>query len=163
MQNLKKKLAAKLKKAKKTALLCIGSELRSDDAAGILVAKHLLEKKITAKKQFKVFIGETAPENLTGEIKTFNPDLLVIIDAANLGKKPGTTAVFSAKQLRGVSFSTHTLPLGMIIDYIKGYVDCSVVLIGIQPKSIEFGISVTPAVKKAAKALAALISELLHV
>ena len=43
-KDLKKELAARLAGAEKLAVLAIGSELRRDDGAGILVAEELLKK-----------------------------------------------------------------------------------------------------------------------
>jgi|GEM_PF-1075633 len=42
---------------------------------------------------FKFFNGGTAPENLTGEIRRFKPSHLIMIDAVELGKRPGTIAL----------------------------------------------------------------------
>ena len=84
-------LKQKLNNARRVAVLGVGSELRGDDIAGLLAAQQI-EKTITEQTilpEVRVFIGETAPENLTGEIKKFQPTHLIIIDAADLNKEPG--------------------------------------------------------------------------
>ena len=71
---IKKALKSRLASAKKVAVLGIGSDLRGDDVAGMLTAEKLF--KLVAKKstsRLKIFFGSTAPENLTGDIKRFNP------------------------------------------------------------------------------------------
>ncbi|MCX5686330.1 MAG: hydrogenase maturation protease, partial [Candidatus Omnitrophica bacterium] len=92
MQDLKKTLAGRLAGAKKIAVLAIGSELRRDDSAGILVAEEL-EKNLKNSKArrvpLKIFIGGTAPENLTGVIKKFKPSDILIVDALEMNRKPG--------------------------------------------------------------------------
>ena len=74
MQKLKMQLKQKLENAGKVAVLGVGSELRGDDVAGIMAAEQIerISRPKTTAPELKVFIGHTAPENLTGEIKTRN-------------------------------------------------------------------------------------------
>lgn len=138
MKDLKKLLKHKLKDAKRIAVFGIGSELRGDDAAGILAAKEI--KAVPCKSSnLKIFLGATAPENLTGEIKKYKPTHLVIIDSAEIGKKPGTIALLEPDKIEGVAFSTHRLPLNIMADYLRKFINCEIIIIGIQPKSLEFG------------------------
>jgi len=52
----------------------------------------------------------------------------------------------------GVSFSTHRLPLFMLVTYLKAFItDCQILVIGIQPKTLDFGCSVCRQVKKSVK------------
>ncbi len=161
MISLKKDLKEKLKGAKRIALLGIGSELRSDDAAGILVAKGLegIQGRIKDKPEFKVFIGGTAPENVTGEIKKFKPTHLIIIDSAEAGKDPGSIILIDPDQIGGVSFSTHALPPKIMIDYLQDSLRCVIIMLGIQPKTIKFGETVSPAIAAAVKEVVKIIKE----
>lgn len=106
MTNLKATLKKRLNKAKRIALLGVGSKLRCDDAAGILVAEQLEKerRKVKFQQSLKVFIGATAPENLTGEIKRFKPTHLIIIDSADLGKPAGAVQLISADEVGGFFF-----------------------------------------------------------
>jgi hydrogenase 3 maturation protease len=158
---LKKNLKEKLKSARKIAILGVGSELRSDDAAGILVAKELegVRERIKDGLEFKVFIGGTAPENITGEIKRFKPTHLIIVDSAEAGKDPGTIMLIDPGQIGGVSFSTHTLPPKIMVDYLKDSLKCEVMLLGIQPKTIKFGEVVSPAIAGAVKEVVEIIKD----
>ena len=165
MPTLKKILGSRLSGARRTAVLCVGSELRADDAAGILAASELKAALAGRKRPLavKIFIGATAPENLTGEIKRYKPSHLVIIDTADLRKRPGTISVFKPEEVgAGVSFSTHKMPAKILVDYLVSSLGCQVTIIGIQPKSIDFGKDISPAVrssaKKAATALASAIA-----
>ena len=83
--DLKIALTNSLKGVNKLAILGVGSELRGDDIAG-MVAAEIIQK--ANHKNITVFLGATAPENLTGEIKKFNPSHLLIIDAADTSSKP---------------------------------------------------------------------------
>ncbi|MFA5271976.1 MAG: hydrogenase maturation peptidase HycI [Candidatus Omnitrophota bacterium] len=141
MHNLKKQLECNfgLIGKNRIAILGVGSQLRGDDAAGMLVAKNIQRHlKDKPKKNIKIFLGETAPENLTGEIKKFKPTHLFIIDSAEMDKEPGEVFVFSPEKIKGVSFCTHQLPMGIMIDYLNKFIKCDVTIIGIQPKALEF-------------------------
>ena len=158
MTTLKAALKNKLCGARRIALLAIGSELRGDDAAGLLVAKHLTSANEGAT--LKVFIGETAPENLTGEIKRFKPTHILIVDCADLGKKAGHAELIDPEDVKGISFSTHRLPTKILTDYLKKSLNCQSYIIGIQPDSIEFGRKLSKQVEKAAKAISKIVKEI---
>ena len=163
VQSLKDELAARLKGAGRVAVLGVGSELRGDDIAGILVLGSLKKsKKIRRSVKLKTFEGSTAPENLTGEIIAFKPTHLVIVDSADIGEKPGTVLLLRADEVsRGISFSTHKIPPKILIDYFTNSLKCEIVIIGIQPKSISFGKPASKAVISAAKSVAVSIVEAL--
>lgn len=137
-----------LKEASKTAFLAIGSELRGDDAAGILTANELNKEKLP--ENFKVFLGYTAPENLTGEIKKFAPSHLIICDAADSGLNAGEISIISSDDIQGAAFSTHMMPMNVFINYISHDNPCKTLILGIQPKTLEFGAEITETVKNAA-------------
>ena len=59
------------KTALKIIIIGIGSELRSDDYAGVIVAR-LLQKSIKSSK-VKIIEAETVPESYTKEIVEFRP------------------------------------------------------------------------------------------
>ena len=161
MQNLKALLKVKLKSAKKIAILGVGSELRGDDVAGVLAARHLeaVCSKGSSHSNCKVFIGETAPENLTGEIKKYKPQHLIIIDSADMGKKAGAVELIDADKAAGLSFCTHNLPIKIMADYLTNDTGCKVSIIGIQPKKISFGISPSKEIIQSAKLIAGAIKE----
>lgn len=163
MQSLKKELAARLKGAKRVAVLGVGSELRGDDIAGLLVINALKKsKKIKKSVKLKTFEGSTAPENLTGEIRAFKPTHLIIVDTADIGERPGTVLLLRADEVgRGISFSTHKIPPKILIDYFAHSLKCEVVIIGIQPKSISFGKPPSKAVIASSRSVAASILEAL--
>ncbi|MFZ0033893.1 MAG: hydrogenase 3 maturation endopeptidase HyCI [Sedimentisphaerales bacterium] len=163
-----KKLAAvlrqKLENARRVAVLGIGSELRGDDVAGILSAQHI--EKITRRKnappEVLVFIGGTAPENLTGEIKKFQPTHLIIIDSADLDAEPGYVRVLNPDEIGGISFCTHSLPIKVMTDYLLQSFDCQIMTIGIQPKTLTVGAHPSKQIVQAAKQLSTTIAKLLN-
>ncbi|MCK9604220.1 MAG: hydrogenase maturation peptidase HycI [Candidatus Omnitrophica bacterium] len=164
MASLKIALGNWLRDAKRIALLGIGSELRGDDVAGILVASELRKncRKISGGRRFKVFLGATAPENLTGEIKKFKPTHLVIIDSADTGKKAGEIALINPEQANGITFCTHRLPLKIMVDYLIEAIGCEVLIVGIKPKTLDFGSLPSKEVKKAIKIISGTIKEIIN-
>lgn len=154
MLHLKQELKKRLARASKIVLLAVGSDLRGDDAAGLLVAAKL---KAQASDKFHILIGGTAPENLTGEIKRLKPSHLIIVDAADMKAAPGTVQVISHEEIGGYSFSTHALPLKVMIDFILADHQCEVLIITIQPKDVSFGAPVSAKVRAAARKTAELI------
>ena len=152
MPDLRVRLEKSLKGAKRVALLAAGSSLRGDDAAGLVIAeKHAASVKIRKlHSKFRVFVGETAPENLTGEIRKFNPDHLLIVDSADAGKKPGAVMLISPQEAGGFSFSTHQLPLKLMVRYLQESISCSVTIVGVQPGSLAFGKPLSRAIRASA-------------
>lgn len=155
MENcLRSLLRNSLTGANRIAILGIGSEFRGDDAAGTLAAEYISKKKISNKKvSVKIFIGATAPETLTGEIKHFKPSHLVIIDTIDTGQKPGTILAVDPEVIGGAAFSTHTMPAKILAGYLQKSIGCKIIIIGIQARSIRFGDAVSKDVDKSVRLL----------
>ncbi len=163
MATLKAALKKWLRDSERIALLGVGSELRGDDAAGTLVAFELSKScpKNARKPIFKVFFGDTAPENLTGEIKKFKPTSLIIIDSADTGKKAGEIVLIKPEETAGISFCTHQLPLKIMADYLVQSIDCRILIIGIQPKGLDFGSLPSKEIRRSVKIISGTIKEII--
>jgi hydrogenase 3 maturation protease len=163
VETLKALLATRLKNAKKTAILAVGSSLRGDDAAGLLVARYLNQSlpKTKGKRSFKVFIGETAPENFTGEIRRFEPSHILIVDCAEFADKPGAVKLMTPQETHGVTFSTHSLPPRVMAQYLSDSFPCEIMIIGIQPKSLKFNESPSKEVRASCRKVAQSIRDAL--
>ena len=161
MANLEAFLKSNLAKAKRIAVLGIGSDLRGDDAAGTIAAEalaKLVKKGSAAAKRVKIFLGSTAPENLTGEVKKYKPTHVIIIDTVEMKEKAGTILVLNPREVGGgVSFSTHVMPARILADYLQASLECDVTLIGIQPASLKFGTPASKSVKSSALHIASAI------
>lgn len=132
------------------AVLGIGNQFRSDDAAGVRIARAL-SRRLSPASQGQVLIVEAghAPENATGEIRHFAPQLVLMIDAAEMGAGPGMIQWIPEEAIDGMSASTHSLPLSMLARYLRLELDCQVALLGIQPGSNEVGETLSPDVSQA--------------
>ena len=156
MRKIRTELKNRLKGASRVAVLGIGSELKGDDIAGMLTAQLLLSsgRPVKSRKKTRIIFGSTAPENFTGEIKKFKPTHLLIIDAADIGKDPGTVDFIDVETITGESFSTHMLPPKIFIRYLELFIKCKVIIVGIQPETLKFGDPCSKKVEKASRLLA---------
>jgi hydrogenase 3 maturation protease len=143
-------------------VLAVGSSIRGDDAAGLLAAGHLKDFARRSRGRVKIFLGETAPENLTGEIKRYQPAHLVVIDAMDTQAPPGELHMLEFHEREFSSLgptSTHNLPLGILLKYLQAFLSCRITVIGIQPKSLGFNQPVTRPVGRAARLAADLFQQ----
>ncbi|HSB01995.1 MAG TPA: hydrogenase 3 maturation endopeptidase HyCI [Anaerolineales bacterium] len=147
---LLQQLTNEVGKFPRVAIAGIGNNLRSDDAAGMLIARALSERKCAADTDHLLILeAGYAPENHTGELRTFAPSLVLLIDAADMGKDPGTVAWISEEDIDGMSASTHSLPLSMLTKYLSLELGCKVMLLGLQAVSNEVGETVSAEVLQA--------------
>lgn len=164
MQKLETSLRKSLEGCQRLAVLGIGSELCADDAAGILLVRQL-RSRIASQPfrslEWEGFEGGNAPENATGFISAFKPTHILMVDAAEIGAAVGGCRHISAEEIPEVCFSTHTLPLKIIIDYLGKVTGAVIAVIGIQPGNLEFGTRPTPHVRQGVKRLISLLERVL--
>ncbi|HZK70211.1 MAG TPA: hydrogenase 3 maturation endopeptidase HyCI [Clostridia bacterium] len=162
MADLYDLLKERLSNTSKLAILGAGSFQKGDDASGVMITEKLKERFGNDKfDKLCIYTGECAPENYTGEIKKFNPSHVIMIDAANIREEPGSVAFIEPDAIGGVSFSTHILPLKIIIEYLIMETGCHMTVIGIQPLNIEYGGEVTLAVLEAVEDTVEVIERLI--
>lgn len=128
----------------------IGNPLYSDDAAGPFLAEKM---KARAPEWLNVFNCETVPENYLAPLGRISPEILIIVDAADMGIDPGEMRRMRLKDFSNVSFSTHGLPLDIML---QGY-NPDVIIIGIQPLSRGLSMELSPPVIKTLDRLEELI------
>lgn len=143
------------------AVIGIGNELNGDDAAGVQVVRRLRQSLPENPRRMLLEAGP-APENFTGLLHRFQPDLILMVDAADMGTAPGSTAWLQPDEMDGFSASTHTLPLSVLANYLKQELHCQVVAIGIQAKRLDFGQPLSDEVQLAVDHLADTLAKLLN-
>ena len=147
-------LAGYMAGASKTVVLGAGSVLCGDDAAGMLVVE-LIQKAIGENTDCLLpLAGSTAPENFSGVIRDYQPDLVFLIDAAYMHGTVGEIRFLDPAQIKGIDFSTHMLPLSILADYLSRETKAQVALIGIQPASTDFDTPPCAAVQTSCQVLA---------
>lgn len=146
--------------ALRIAVVGIGNELNGDDAAGVMVIRSL-EAALEPRPHFLLVDGGPAPENVTGPLRRFQPDLVLLIDAAYLEQPPGSIAWVDWENTEGFSASTHTLPPHVFAEYLIRETGCQVGVIGVQPAQLEFAEPMSPPVEEAVRELAHELTNLL--
>ena len=109
----------------------LGNELREDDGAGLELVERFKSKKEFHKSHF--IIAERNPENHLQIILNCNPEIVVIIDAAEWNGKVGEIKIFNDEEIDQTEFSTHTFSIKMIKDYLHNQQQMNFMFIGIQP------------------------------
>jgi hydrogenase maturation protease HycI len=140
------KLNEALAARRKVAVLGVGHELRGDDSAGVAVARGL---KQYASSRMLVIDAGAAPENYTGPVRRFSPDLVLLVDAAQMDAPPGAVRWLDWQQTTGLSASTHTMPPYMLAKYLVAELGCEVALLGIQPADMALDAGLSDAVQRA--------------
>lgn len=130
--------------------MCIGNRDGGDDAVGPYVADRLKKNS----DDFIVLDCGVAPENFTSIVKKHAPKDLVIVDAVEMGLKPGEIRIVPKEKIGIMHISTHGIPISVLINYLEQYVD-NVALIGIQP--ITMSGKMTAIVKESGDRLVKLI------
>jgi len=138
MEEWQLKLTEHLAGARNIAVLGIGNEMMGDDAAGALLARELNHLRIqNSEFRIQVFETSTTPENFTGAIRKLQPDLVVMVDAADMNLEPGAVAFLDTKQMHTMMHSTHTLPLSFLAGYLEQMGTAKVIALGIQAGHIK--------------------------
>lgn len=110
----------------------VGQERNGDDGVGPAIIRELESREIKSQK-FHFINAGAFPENKTSSIRKLNPALLIFIDAAQMDLEPGDIRYFGLDEVTGLSAATHSLPFGIIGQYLKDEVGCRVMVLGIQP------------------------------
>ncbi len=143
---------------KKVVLVGVGETLRGDDGVGIKIIELLEEVPMN-----NVMLLNTGPvpEAFTGKVVEHKPTHMLLLDAANFRGEPGDVKLIESSKIGGQTISTHTLPLTIFISYIENTLDVKVLLLGVQPRNIEFYSEMSPKVAETAEKVAALLAKML--
>ena len=112
----------------------IGNEQNGDDGVGPYVAKNV---------NFQGWKGincSVTPENFTSVAKKEKPELLVLVDATDMGLEPGEVRIVQGGKIDELVISTHYMPLSILMRYLSESAG-RVVFVGIQPKQREKDLS----------------------
>jgi hydrogenase 3 maturation protease len=128
---------------KKVLVIGMGNRFRKDDYAGIYISEEIKKTGMV-----NVMIVENSIENYIGKINKLNPEIIVIIDAANFHCEPGYFELTSIFNIFDNTAGTHSLSIRKIASLIK---TDEIYVLGIQPGDISFGTELSQPVLKSAK------------
>lgn len=129
-------------------ILGVGNLLMKDEGVGVHVVERL--KTMQLPENVEVLDGATSGFDLIHYINGYKK--LIVIDAVTNGEKPGTLYRLTEKNLEAkpkVFYSLHEIDFLDAIDMaeIMGVKPEKVVVIGIEPKDMSAGISLSPEIQ----------------
>lgn len=150
----------------RVVVMGIGNPLRGDDAVGSVIARRLraslqATSSPPASGAPTVLDAEEIPESWLGPAIAARPDVVLLIDAMELGAEPGAAALLGTYGLTGRTLFTHRTPLRPLTEYLQREAGARVVLLGVQPGPVLWGETLSPPVAAAAAALARLLTDVL--
>jgi len=148
-----------LSNAQKVVIAGIGNPLRKDDFVGVEIVRNLQNN---VSQSVYLIECETVPESFIEPITEFKPTHILVIDAALLNLKPGSSKLIEPSQMvEYPAISTHALPLRIFCEYLAKTTGAKIALLVIQPKDTNFGEGLTAELKKTAVKLTNLLSRIL--
>jgi len=130
----------------RVTILCVGNLLLRDEGVGIHVARELMGMDLPGN--VRVVDGGTEGLGLIDVI--WDSDKVVVVDAVRGGQPPGTLYRFRPEEVRErreLKLSFHDLSLMDVLkicEFAGGKPE--VVVLGIEPKSLEMGMELSPEV-----------------
>jgi hydrogenase 3 maturation protease len=119
----------------------IGNVLKKDDGAGVYISKRIKNSLSVSALTVEISI-----ENYIGKINSLNPEILVLIDAVDLGLTPGSVRLLPVNRIADLTFNTHNISLKRLSEFFNA----EIYILGIQPGNIEFGENISYLVKEKA-------------
>ena len=119
---------------------------------GVTFARHL--RPVSWEPLTAAPPGRISPRSCGGRV----PTILVIVDAVDMGLPAGAVRIVPPDRIEDCGIGTHTLPLTALISFI-GDDAGAVIVVGIQPATLDSKEELSPAVREGANALAALIRQ----
>jgi hydrogenase 3 maturation protease len=145
-----------------TIVLGIGNRLGGDDAAGTCVVDLLNRRRhrVTGSSVPEIIAIDagTVPESYTSVIRQQRPDLLIMVDAADMGLRPGALRIIPPERISVLSFSTHHMPLSMFVSYVNEFCG-KILLVGVQPEVTSMSKCLSEVVRKRVEELVEVILE----
>jgi hydrogenase 3 maturation protease len=142
-------------KAQRVVIAGIGNPLRRDDFVGMKIVRDLQDR---ISERVCLIECETVPESFIEPITEFHPTHILIIDAATLNLKPGSSRLVSQTQIASrPAISSHALPLQAFCRYLAETTGAEISVLAIQPEDASFGEGLTKAVEGTAKHLVELL------
>jgi hydrogenase 3 maturation protease len=132
-------LAEILEKARNLLFIGVGNVLKSDDAAGVMISRQIIERP-----NIRALTVEVSIENYIGKINSIMPGEIVILDCMHLDLPPGETRILALDEVEDTTFHTHNISLTRLGDFFP----YPTFILGIQPQNLAFGDTLSPPVMK---------------
>ncbi len=144
-------------------IACVGTELRSDDRAGLEVCRRL--KKLGVRGHARMIECEFGLETCVDRIVEERPKRLVVVDAVltTEGSEAGEVVIARLEDVvEGFLATTHSVPLSMMVKYLRALGCCEeVYVLGVVAKNLDFGEELSPEVIEGVEKIVNAIAEAL--
>ncbi|MDD1673133.1 MAG: hydrogenase maturation protease, partial [Methanomicrobiales archaeon] len=100
----------------------------------------------------------TAPENFTSVVRKAHPELVILVDAAEMHLRAGEFRSIPFGKIADVSIGTHGPSLNAFLHFISTFIP-HILFIGIQPERFQEAQSLTESVQKGADRLIKILLE----
>ena len=129
-------------------VLGIGNTILSDEGVGVRAAEAF-ERRYPLPEDVRVIDGGTAGMELLDDLS--DVDFLVVLDTIMAGKPPGTIVQLAGDQVPVFfrkKLSPHQIGLADVLASLEliGHLPKDVVVIGVQPVTLELGTDLSPVV-----------------
>jgi len=150
------------------SLVCIGTELRNDDRAGLEICRRVLSR-LNRRICIPVIECIYGLENCVDEIIEMKMNKMLIFDAIVSSELlPGDIVLLNIDELMDYDvLTTHYIPMNRILDIISNYIGkLQIAVIGINVKDLDIGFRLSDDIEKSVRiivdALVEIISEVCY-
>jgi len=137
-------------KNKKKLFVGIGNVLKSDDGIGVYISNRIIETPSIQKLTVEVSI-----ENYIGKINSLKPDVLILVDCVDFGKQAGYYELLPVEKVKDFTINTHNISLKRVSELFE----MPVLVLGLQPKKVDFGDVFNNSVLENAKKIIKIINQ----
>ncbi len=131
----------------------VGNVLRSDDGIGCRLVERLAARAPSPSRITLVDAGGGL-ENHLGRILRERPEAVLIVDAVELGRRPGDYELLDPEDLDGEASGTHDLSLRTLAEHLRRELPAvDVKILAVQPASTAMGEGLSPDVVAALSAI----------
>ena len=124
----------------------LGNELRGDDVAGLLFLERLKTRPEFSGSNF--IKAGTNPENYLQSILDSKAEVVIFIDAARSGKRPGTIDWIDPEKIFSIDISTHAFSIKMVEEFLQNHRSFAFMYLGIEPLKTKLSETVSSEILK---------------
>ncbi len=137
----------------KTVLIGLGNIVLSDEGIGVH-AINVIKQRCTFEPPVEVVDGGTLGLDLLSYFE--GKDAVVIVDAVNFNREPGFISILRDEEIPStinMKLTVHHIGLSDILSSLRllGKSPKQIILVGIQPESLEMGLEMTHTLKSRLK------------